>query len=180
MSSTDFKFERLNKIDNKIQFTVFGYLRYLQKELIKFHNNDNITIFNNVPSLINYTCLSYYYNPPYFGQISKHYKKTGQFDDIITKTGDGGWNSSAYGFEWIKYDINKIIEWKFLYKRSKDGATGISIGIITNKHHQNTELSYSGYYAYTYNNSGTLLIDKKNNGKAKISSTQGDITSFIL
>ena len=51
-------------VDYKTQLIVFGFIHEMERLLLKNNNNNNI--FHNIPSLIKYTCLSYYYIIEYF------------------------------------------------------------------------------------------------------------------
>ena len=135
----------MKNIDYKIQNLVFGYIQNIQESLSKEYN-----IFNNAPSLINYICLAFFYFPA-FGKIPSYLEVSGFHKNIVTKLKcDLMWNCSIFGNQWIKYDINKIIKWKFRYITTKlEYLGGVLIGIVTNKHSLKTHKEFNENHSYS-------------------------------
>ena len=92
----------LKSIHNKTQFTVAGYIRQIQTALS----------LDNLPPLIMYLCLSYFY-------LGEYLEKAG--DDLtisedqmtVTKCKNSkSWENNAYGKLWIDSDVDQIAKWK--------------------------------------------------------------------
>ena len=94
--------KQLHKIHNNYRLPVWGYIRAIQK-------NYNL----NIPMMLNYLCLGYYFHGEYFEKCGDNFKiSTGLM--TLTKSGlNEDWNDTAYGKIWIKSSIKQIATWKF-------------------------------------------------------------------
>ena len=90
-------------------FTVFGYGRRVQKESLL-----------NIPLMINYLCLAYYFHGEYFEKCGNNLEISNG-DATLTKTGKSrNWKDTAYLKIWIKSNIKQIASWKFRMDKIPD------------------------------------------------------------
>ena len=96
--------KRVKSIKQDTKFTVSGYIRQNEKKL---------SLFCNVPDMISYLCLLYYFHGEYF-------EKTG--DDIrisknkmrVTKiVNNNNFRNTSYGKTWIESTVQQMVQWKF-------------------------------------------------------------------
>ena len=125
--------ERLKKIDQRIQFIVFGFIRDAQILLPSIDKPYNI-----IPDLVTYIVLNFYYQCDYFDTFSKNRYQC--LNENRTKLGGkSGQTGTAYGSEVLVCNSNYIYEYKFkiLFKKG-----WIVIGIDT----ANNECIHSDFY----------------------------------
>ena len=93
----------LKTVADRHKSAVFGYIRQKEAQLL----------LRNIPSMIAYLCLQFYFHGEYFEKCSDDLeispdKKT------VTKIQNGlTWNNLAYGKVWINSISNCIAKWKF-------------------------------------------------------------------
>ena len=104
-STTELDLKKLKTIDQSKQDIIFGFIKQINT------NKGNI----EVPELIIYIILSYYYEYEIFDKefCSKTISISGMNKNIITKTnGSCAWQTSVFGLKWIKSTTNNIYKWK--------------------------------------------------------------------
>eukprot|EP01084_Bolivina_argentea_P177093 306331_1 len=133
--------QKLNQVDQRSQYVVFGYIRNIQQLLESYHsaiNKTNIT-FYNIPKGIIYQCLFFYYTMEYFAIIGKHIKCT---EEQTTITVSNSINCSCFGKLNIKSKEKLIHIWKFKINCMQEQ---VGIGINSATH---SKLSHTnGWYA---------------------------------
>ena len=100
--------KKLKQIDNRFKYAVFGYVRSMEPQLSHY----------NVPVLISYICLSYYYHNEYFAKKGDNVELSN--NNMTVNKLNVGWNNTTYGNIWIESDIDQIAKWTF--KLSSNGA----------------------------------------------------------
>ena len=149
--SKNIDFERIKNADVKSKDTVNGFIRDFQMKYLS-------TNLVNIPELINYLCLAYYY-------IIKFKWDIGKFDgihldcDTITK------RQNAYGSftAFLDYVINNgKHHWCFKINKCLTNSWSISIGIwniIDNKDEYGEPLLMDKPYDtdFTYANKGAII-----------------------
>ena len=107
--------KHLKSIKQDIRFTVFGYVR---------QNEDKLTLFCNVPSMICYLCLSYYYHGECFEKAGDDLKISNDkttVEKVANGMFDVNFRNTSYGKTWIDSSINQIVEWKFKINTINNG-----------------------------------------------------------
>ena len=105
------RLKKLKEISNKYKFTVFGYIRSIENESLL-----------NIPPIICYLCLGYYFHQDYFVSCDK-YIKISEDKLTVTQVDSREFGSSsknvgesrqvAFCHARIKSDIPQIVGWKF-------------------------------------------------------------------
>ena len=98
-------FQKLNSIDTKIKDSVFGYIRCQGKQLS----------LRNVPALISYIALNYYYHNEYFAKYGQQVQLSNN-NMTITKQeileDKEDIDNTTYGNTWIDSVIPQIVSWR--------------------------------------------------------------------
>ena len=123
----------LKQIDNRYKYTVFGYLRLMEKELS----------LHSLPKIILYLCLSSYYGE-YFSkshgiEISKDGRTSTKIEESMS------WENISYGNLWIDSLSDKIATWtlKLDYFGIKYPLPMTYIYIVSNDNFQNIDCIHS-------------------------------------
>ena len=92
-------FKRLKQINDNEKFAVFGYIRETENKLSLL----------NIPIMIYYLCLAYYFQQDYFEKRSKNMAISA---DKLTVT-DNGEATAAYSCckQWIDSHVDQITKW---------------------------------------------------------------------
>ena len=96
--------KQLKRIKNDIRFTVFGYLR---------QNENKLALFCNIPALISYLCLSYYYHGECFYKPGHDIKISDDKMRITKIENNEDLMNTSYGKTWIDPSIHQSVRWKF-------------------------------------------------------------------
>ena len=99
-TSTSFDYRKLNSIDNRTKDSVFGYIRLMERELS----------FDNIPDLISFLILLYYYHNEYFAKYGEQVKVSN--DNMIITNLIQYPRCTVYGNTWIDTNIPQIAIWK--------------------------------------------------------------------
>ena len=97
-------FGKLNSINSEIRDSVFGYVRSMEKQLS----------LCNVPALISYITLDYYYHNEYFAKYGKQVKLSNnnmtvtKQETLETKCSH---QNKTYGNIWIGSICPQIVKW---------------------------------------------------------------------
>ena len=97
-------FQRLNSIDTKIKDSVFGYIKSQGQKLS----------LRNVPALISYITLNYYYHNEYFAKFGQQVALSNNNMAITkqeTPEDKEGTENTTYGDTWIDSAIPQIAIW---------------------------------------------------------------------
>ena len=95
--------KRLKFVNDRYKLTVFGYI----------HENEKILSVSNIPSMIGYLCLLYYFHGEYFEKSSNNIEKSNDKLTITRNRGSQNWNCFAFGKVWIDSMIKCVAKWKF-------------------------------------------------------------------
>ena len=120
-SATTMDAEKLKKIRWSTKCIVFGYIRKCQQLL-----PSNKAYFN-IPTLVTYTCLSYYYIAEYFDIAGGNTSISSDKRTAIKS--HSSWSNSTFGKMEINSQSNEIYEWKIKLTKSLYG--NLAIGITT-------------------------------------------------
>eukprot|EP01084_Bolivina_argentea_P104656 187398_1 len=165
-------------IDTKTKNLVYGYIRKNEKLL----NGLNI-IYSNMPELVMYICLTYYYIGHYFEKLptclKAHTELTNGQTTIWKIDLDKCLNNAVYGNEWINSNAKTKYIWTIKANRSRSYG-GIGIGIVSNKHHQNIDFDWDDKFSYYCSNGGYLAINGIKTSENGAEYTTDDVFSFIL
>ena len=97
--------KKLKQIDNRFKYAVFGYVRSMESQLSHY----------NVPVLISYVVLSYYFHGEYFAKYGDKVQLSNDrmtVTKIIDKSMWNKYNNTTYGNIWIESNVNQIAKWK--------------------------------------------------------------------
>ena len=161
-------FSKIKRIPPFAKNIVYGYIRL---QIIKNQ-------YDNIPELIFFICLIYYYQFDIFGKHSKNLIILGDAKNIITKTkGRPQWDP-IYGIEWFESNKNNIIKWTV---KLIDGNYNVAVAIVSNKHHLEIDQDIRWPYSYVYYFHNLRSIDGNTESKhSKIKIVKGDKVTFIL
>eukprot|EP01084_Bolivina_argentea_P173912 301254_1 len=88
---------------NRVKSLVFGYIR-------EHESLESI----NIPSLISYTCLTYYFVHEFFSKAREDHFKISDDKMMVTKIeGNGHLDHTIYCNQWINTSSNIIAKWTF-------------------------------------------------------------------
>ena len=163
--------KQVKSIKKETQFTVFGYVR---------QNENKMALFCNIPSMICYLCLSYYYHGEYFEKAGDDLQISNDKMTITKVSNKVNWLNTAYGKTWIDSNIDQIAEWKFKMNKLENY---ICICLVSKDNRLNEDCSIGddapnfGFCDY-----GRILIfgGKPTNGFYGSSFHQTDQVSMIL
>ena len=99
-------FQKLNSIDNKIKYSVFGYIRWWQTQ----------KSLDNIPALISYLVLNYYYHNEYFAKCGTRVKLSNNNMTVAKYETVGDGYNTTYGNTWIDSNIPQIAKWRLKLK----------------------------------------------------------------
>ena len=127
--------KRLKSIPNTSKHATFGYIREMEHQLA----------LSNIPVMINYLCLGYYFHGEYFEKAGNDLSITNDKMSVtrITAPIYGARNrTTAYGKQWVELNTQKTIKWKFKIDsfghRNSFDAT-IWLGIVSKDHRINED-----------------------------------------
>ena len=98
------RFKQSKSIKKDTRFTVFGYVR---------QNENKLSLYCNIPSMISYLCLSYYHHGEYFEKAGDDIQISNDKMTATKVTQEYNWDNTAYGKTWIDSSVDQIVEWKF-------------------------------------------------------------------
>ena len=159
--------ERLKQIDDDNNYTVSGYIRKIQNELSLL----------NVPTIIYYLCLSYYYFEEYFEKVTNGMDIS---SDKLTVTH----NTEKYGVswckQWIDFHIEQIVKWEIKMEFIVQCFTSLQIQFTSD----DTIVSY-GFYPPSYGfycDGNTITQDESciRNLSGRVKFKTGDILTITL
>eukprot|EP01084_Bolivina_argentea_P037160 68703_1 len=93
--------KQLKQINDHTKRSVFGYVREIQEKLS----------LPNIPILISYLCLSYYYHNEYFTKSCDEIEISNDRMSIKKIKGDLSYANTTYCNTWIQSTSNKIAKW---------------------------------------------------------------------
>ena len=91
---------------NKPKHATFGYIRKMERKLS----------LSNVPVMINYLCLGFYFHGEYFEKCGHDLKIINDKMSVRrmnTKYGGEEYMNTAYGKEWVQLNLGCIFTWNF-------------------------------------------------------------------
>eukprot|EP01084_Bolivina_argentea_P299913 517020_1 len=98
--------KELKQINNRTKHSVFGYVREMHDKLS----------LPNVPILISYLCLSYYYHNEYFAKSGDEVEILNDKMSIKKIAGHCDYNNTTYCNTWIESTSNKIAKWTLKFQ----------------------------------------------------------------
>ena len=139
----DINLPSLKKIDIKIRYLIFGFVRKSQ-QLLFYYNKYNL----NISELISYIILSYYHHVEYFRYFNKKFYQTSNNKKIITKL--SGKAGTCYGAINILYENDGIHTYRLKIIHLNSGCC-IGIDEHTNGKFINSYFykSKTKFYAYS-------------------------------
>ena len=176
--------KQLKSIKQDTKLTVFGYVR---------QNENNLSLFCNVPSMISYLCLSYYFHGEYFEKGGDDIQISDDKMTITKKTStQKNWNNTSYGKTWIDSSIPQIVEWKFKIHTMRQANMSIFISLVScdNRLNEdcNEQVNKCDYPNYGFSAYRSITIRQKTGDIANrivyrkngIYLHEGDVLSMIL
>ena len=162
-------FQKLNSIDNRVKDSVFGYIRVKEKQLS----------LDNIPALISYITLNYYYHNEYFAKHGKQVKlsnnnMTVTKQEIIEDREE--YENTTYGNTWIDSTIPQIARWTLRFDIEISSA-GLTVLLLSNDNRLDEECCKADdepYYGF--DSSGTLFYDVDD---ADCSANEGDTDIYL-
>ena len=154
-SGDDDIFSKIKQIKQSEKDVVYGYIRNAE--------NDYKLITNNIPELIFFICLMYYYELDIFETYSEKLQISGSRNSIIEKIKYdkynkwATWKCSAYGTLWIPSNTNQTFIWTVKYIK---GASTTNIGIVNNNHHFDINENFNKKKSYVFVLNGQVYIDQ--------------------
>ena len=122
---------------------MFSIWLYKKKKSSKYSNSTQ-----NIPELIVFVCLAYYYESKIFEIAHYSLVISGDNNNIIEKTSGGyNWNCSAYGAEWMQSNTNNIYKWTV---KNIFGDRNVQFGIVSNYPHLAINKCYNSEHSYSY------------------------------
>ena len=94
-------FQKLNSVESRIKDSVFGYIRSTASQLF----------IHNIPALISYIALNYYYHNEYFAKYGQQVKVTNNnmtLTKIKNLSDKQKFENTTYGNTWIDTAIPQI------------------------------------------------------------------------
>ena len=135
--------KELKSIPNKPKYTTFGYIHEMEKQLA----------LSNVPAMINYLCLGYYFHGEFFEKAGDDLQICNDKMSIERITpaifGDE-WMNTGYGKLKVSADSKYVITWKFVIESFGDGGQDVFIGIVSKDNRLNEDFASYGDDPYTY------------------------------
>eukprot|EP01084_Bolivina_argentea_P253347 425531_1 len=162
--------QAVKNVNKRTKLTVFGYIR--EQELRQSFN---------IPLLISYTCLVYYYVPEFITKARNDYFKVST--DKLTVTNNKEYCNSyfqtIYLNQWIHSTSKMISKWIFYINKQNESATYFGLASKDNssmKTFTNHKPNYSvSSFGYKYSHQ---TVDNNVVKQAKVDT--GDTITFIL
>ena len=164
--------KRLKQIDTKFKLPVFGFIRETENDL---------SSLLNIPMMIYYLCLAYYFEQDYFEKCTKNMTISANKMTVTHNGIDPGW---AYSWckQWVDSHVFQITKWKIKINRIPSFKS-MRIDIASDDK-QNTGFIRPESANYRmYNNMNTTTYSYKKwsiNKFGGIIFNTGDILSIIL
>ena len=173
--------KRLKSIKQDTKLTVFGYVR---------QNENKLSLFCNVPAMVSYLCLSYFFHGEYFEQAGDDIQISNDKMTITKISNTNDWYNTSYGKKWIDSAIPQIVEWKFKINEMVDGYS-IFLCLVSKDNRSNDDCNRKDDYPnYGFSANGRAAVNsqrayKSTNWKIGLSEKdyhyhEGDVISMIL
>ena len=174
--------KKLKLIKQEIKLTVFGYVR---------QNEDELSLFCNIPSMISYLCLSYYFHGECFEKAGDDIKISKDKTTVTKVNKKTNYFNTSYGKTWIDTQIPQIVEWKFKIIKMENVSlkkTSIYLCLVSRDNTLNDDcnMNMAEQPNFGFPNHGQLCkrdtkaIRVRNVGREQINFVEGDIISMIL
>ena len=96
-------FARLKQIDGRCRSIVFGYVRQMQ----------NVYSLSNIPSIISYFCLGFYFQDEYFEKAADYIQISDDKRTITATESTKNFYTGAIGSKCIDPKLHQIATWTF-------------------------------------------------------------------
>ncbi len=121
--------------DHQVKSIVFGYIR--KHESLKSVN---------IPSVISYTCLKYYFINEFFDKAPNNYFEISNDKMMITNIGTiidhtFLFDHTIYCHQWIPTSSNIMVKWTFFIKKLRNG---MFFGLASNDNNTNKDFCING------------------------------------
>lgn len=164
--------KRLKQIDDHEKSPVFGYIRRVQKELTLL----------NVPIMIYYLCLGYYFMEEYFEKSANEMEISENKLTVIHQHSEREYKfrnwPAAWCKKWINSNIDQIAKWKIKIENKNIKRNMMLIRLTSHDKLPDQRPNY-GFYA-----SGATYTDELRTGAATIHGsvafTMGDTLTIVL
>ena len=171
----DINYNELDQLPYTTKYTVFGFIRNTEHLL-----SNKTTLFQNIPELIYYVCLSYYCLEPFNKFDPTLFKLSGSWKNIVTRIGDNSWKNAIYGTQWIQSNISQIIIWKFEVIKVSSRLNYMIIGVVSNNHHLSVSKDFDADGSYVFGSNGYISVNGKDKDEYGVYFDDGHKFEFIL
>ena len=134
-----------NHVDQTTKHTVYGYLRWMEKDLRP--SSDDV-LFRNIPELITNICICYYFREKF--AIANGDTEISPDGQTTAKTGEG-WANTSYGAAVIPSMQDMVYQWDLITSHTKGYAF---VGITSNVFDADCSFDEydndKGQYSYAY------------------------------
>eukprot|EP01084_Bolivina_argentea_P015298 28600_1 len=176
-----FKLKQVKHIHSKYKYIVFGYMRTQQLKLS----------LNDIPMLISYLCLSYYFHGEQLEKCGEQLRISGNKMTVTKISRFYGWGNTCYGKTWIQSNSNQIAKWTLKVDKAEavDQFTStLFISFVSIDNRMNEDCSQyvdKPNYCYgsltsKYENAYCLYAPTSLNTKGKPKIKEGDTVCMIL
>ena len=142
--------KQLKLIKQDTKFIVVGYVR---------QNENKLSLFCNVPSMIPYLCLLYYFHGEYFEKVGDDINISKDKRTITKVVESLKFKNTSYGQIWIDPKVPQIAKWKFMINKMLGPAQELIFNRLNEDcNHRLYECDYPNYAFDT--NGATVIMDK--------------------
>eukprot|EP01083_Nonionella_stella_P181695 651731_1 len=143
--------ESITEVNTQILYLVFGFVRDCE---ILLH-------MNAIPDAVIFVCISYYNISHAFGEVATPLMVSGFCGNVVyvAATTEYCAMCSIYASHWISSLDDKAVSWKLKVDNMGHTRSGLSIGIVSTKHHQNINNWMDSGGSYYYECTGILRVD---------------------
>ena len=127
--------QRVKEIDQMSADLVLGYIK----------NAESLLQLQNVPLLVSYRILLFYYLKEYFAKSGKG-MEISQDKLMIIKRNGAGWINTTYLKRWIDSESKKILRWKFKIQKCQLFGGGLCFGVISKKNLMKSQFTRNNKY----------------------------------
>ena len=127
--------QKVKEIDQMSADLVLGYIK----------NEESLLQLQNVPLLVSYRILLFYYLKEYFAKCGKG-MEISQDKLMIIKRNGAGWINTTYLNRWIDSESGKVLRWKFKIEKCQQFGGGLCFGVTSNKNLMESQFASSNKY----------------------------------
>ena len=117
------EFEWAKIVSHRIKCIVFGFARAVEKSLSSLDES-----YENIPKLVLYMILHYYYHKEYFSEYSAHILANNTKTTLSLKAFNDSKVCSAFGNDIIEFTGKYIYKWRIYIRLLQHASSYIGIG----------------------------------------------------